>query len=201
MDAPDLILTGGSVFAPAEPARRYTTVAVRSGRIAAVGGDELREAAGRGTEVVHVGGGLVVPGFQDAHIHPVQGGMERLSCDLSERASESEYLSVIKAYADRRPDLDWVTGGGWMLSAFPGGLPRRESLDAVVADRPAFFPNREHHGAWVNTAALELAGVDASTPDPGDGRIEPRCRRQSHRDASRGGSGHGGPPVACEQLR
>lgn len=172
MDSPDLILTGGSVFAPAEPGRRYTTVAVRAGRIAAVGGDELQAVAGRETEVVHVEGGLVVPGFQDAHIHPVQGGMERLSCDLSEFASQADYLSVIKAYADRRPDLDWVTGGGWTLSAFPGGLPRRESLDAVVADRPAFFPNRDHHGAWVNTAALALAGIDASTSDPGDGRIE-----------------------------
>ncbi len=174
MDHPDLVLTGGSVFVPHTQgeAGRHTTVAVSGGRITAVGGDDLRESAGPRTEVVDVHGGLVAPGFQDAHVHPVGGGLERLGCDLSQVDTEAAYLAEIRSYAERRATLEWVSGGGWMMAAFPGGLPSRESLDSAIADRPAFFPNRDHHGAWVNTRALELAGIDAATPDPPDGRIE-----------------------------
>jgi len=78
----------------------------------------------------------------------------------------------IRAYADANRDDPWIVGGGWSMAAFPGGLPRRERLDEVVPDRPVFLPNRDHHGAWVNSRALDLAGIDATTPDPADGRIE-----------------------------
>ncbi len=105
-------------------------------------------------------------------MHPVQGGLERRSCDLSPYDNEGAYLRAVRAYAHRHPDKEWVTGGGWMLPAFPGGLPRAESLDRVVRHRPVFLPNRDHHGAWVNSRALELAGITAATPDPADGRIE-----------------------------
>ena len=117
-------------------------------------------------------GGLVSPGFTDAHVHPIQGGLERLRCDLSEHETREEYLAAIKAYADANPDLEWILGGGWAMPAFAGGTPTVADLDSVVPDRPAFFPNRDHHGAWVNSRALELAGIDRDTPDPADGRIE-----------------------------
>src|SRR5690606_6783206 len=78
----------------------------------------------------------------------------------------------IAAYAAARPNAEWITGGGWAMSAFPGGTPTAASLDRVVADRPVFLPNRDGHGAWVNSRALDLAGIDARTPDPADGRIE-----------------------------
>ncbi|HXH77892.1 amidohydrolase [Nocardioides sp.] len=123
-------------------------------------------------DVVDLAGGLVAPGFVDAHVHAVQGGLERIRCDLSGAATREEYLAIIAAYAAANPDLPWILGGGWSMSAFPGGAPRAEDLDAVVADRPVFLPNRDHHGAWVNTRALEVAGVHASTPDPADGRFE-----------------------------
>ena len=70
------------------------------------------------------------------------------------------------------PDEPWIRGGGWYMAAFEGGTPRREDLDRIVADRPAFLTNRDGHGAWVNTKALELAGITAATADPADGRIE-----------------------------
>ncbi len=137
-----------------------------------MGDDALRAMAGPSTRVVDLGGGLLIPGFQDAHVHPLQGGLGRLTCDLTPYSTAAEYLAAIADYAESRPDLEWITGACWTMAAFPGGLPRREALDGVVPDRPAFFPNRDGHGAWVNTRALELAGVDAGTPDPADGRIE-----------------------------
>jgi predicted amidohydrolase YtcJ len=168
----DLLVTNGAVFVTDEPGSRHTTVGVRAGRIVAVGGDEVRDLAGPATDVVDARGGSILPGFQDAHIHPLQGGLGRLSCDLSLADTATGYLDLIASYADSHPSPDWVSGAGWAMAAFPGGLPRREALDSVLPDRPALFVNRDGHGAWVNSRALELAGVDARTPDPSDGRIE-----------------------------
>src|SRR6478736_904504 len=132
----------------------------------------LRPSSTNGVEVVDLAGGLVSPGFTDAHVHPIQGGLERLRCDLSELSTREEYLAEVRAYADRYPDREWVLGGGWAMPAFPGGTPTAADLDAVVPERPVFLPNRDHHGAWVNTRALELAGITSDTPEPPHGRIE-----------------------------
>lgn len=121
------------------------------------------------TDVVEVP--FLAPGFTDAHVHPIQGGLERLRCDLSELDTREEYLAAIAEYVATRDDA-WVLGGGWSMAAFPGGTPLAADLDRVAPDRPVFLPNRDHHGAWVNSRALEIAGIDASTPDPPDGRIE-----------------------------
>jgi predicted amidohydrolase YtcJ len=157
------LFRGGSVF---DGHRRLgpADVLVDDGRIAAVGqglrGDEVVEAP------------FLSPGFTDAHVHPIQGGLERLRCDLSELDTREDYLAAIRAYADAHPDREWILGGGWAMPAFPGGTPLASDLDAVVPDRPVFLPNRDHHGAWVNSRALEIAGITKDTPDPPDGRIE-----------------------------
>ncbi|QKJ18424.1 amidohydrolase [Microbacterium hominis] len=168
----DLVFAGGPVFTANTVRSRATAVAVRGGRIVAVGGDDVRELVGPRTEVVDLRGRMLVPGFQDAHVHPVWGGLDMLRCDLSALSSAAEYLDEIGRYAASHPDDAWVLGGGWQMSAFPGGTPTAAALDTVVADRPAFLPNRDGHGAWVNSAALRLAGIDRDTPDPADGRIE-----------------------------
>jgi predicted amidohydrolase YtcJ len=171
-EAADQIFMGGRISC-SDPVRRFATaLAVAGGRIVAIGHDEIRDLAGADTQIHQLAGGLVVPGFVDAHVHPIQGGLERRQCDLSDLATREEYLDAVRAYQQARTDVTWVTGGGWQMSAFPGGTPTREDLDRVCPDRPVFLPNRDHHGAWVNSLALELAGVDATTPDPGDGRIE-----------------------------
>ncbi len=161
------LFTGGSVF---DGHRHLGTVdvLVRSGHVAAVGPALDRD----GAEVVDLAGGLLSPGFTDAHVHPIQGGLERLRCDLSELDKREEYLAAVRAYAESHPDVEWILGGGWAMPAFPGGTPLASDLDQVVADRPVFLPNRDHHGAWVNSRALEIAGIDEHTPDPPDGRIE-----------------------------
>lgn len=144
-------------------------VVVEGGRIVAVGAEDVPSAA----TVVDVGGGLLAPGFVDAHVHAVQGGVERRTCDLSGVAEdEAAYLDRIGRYAAAHPDASWVRGGGWALAAFHAGLPTARALDTVVADRPVVLVNRDHHGMWVNSRALELAGIHAATPDPVDGRIE-----------------------------
>lgn len=166
----DLLFTGGPVFTADAVRSRASAVAVAGGRILAVGHD-LAELVGPRTEVVDLRGRFLVPGFQDAHVHPVWGGMERLACDLSAHQTRQEYLAVIARYAASHRDA-WILGGGWSMSAFPGGTPTAADLDAVVPDRPVFLTNRDGHGAWVNSAALRLAGITRETADPADGRIE-----------------------------
>ncbi|MGW7300562.1 amidohydrolase [Streptomyces sp. NPDC054829] len=175
----DLLFTGGPVLTP--EGRTATAVAVTGGRITAVGHDEVRELAGPGTEVVELDGRLLLPGFQDAHVHPVPAGLELAQCDLTGARTAAESVAAVRAYAEAHPEREWITGGGWSMEAFEGGTPTKELLDAVVPDRPVYLPNRDHHGAWVNSRALERAGITRDTPDPADGRIE--------RDASGAPSG------------
>ncbi|GAT74026.1 amidohydrolase [Microbacterium hydrocarbonoxydans] len=171
----DIVFTGGRRGGRAflSDAARSTAaaVAVSGGRISAVGHD-LSDLIGPRTEVVDLEGRMLVPGFQDAHVHPVWGGLDMLRCDLAALSTRDEYLARIAAYATEHPDDAWVLGGGWQMSAFPGGTPTAADLDTVVPGRPAFLPNRDGHGAWVNSRALALAGITRGTPDPADGRIE-----------------------------
>jgi predicted amidohydrolase YtcJ len=93
-------------------------------------------------------------------------------CDLTGGRSARDYLDTVAAYAAANPDAAWILGAGWAMEAFPGGTPSRQALDAIVPDRPVLLQNRDHHGAWVNSRALALAGIGPGTPDPADGRIE-----------------------------
>ncbi|MEV0373934.1 amidohydrolase [Streptomyces sp. NPDC050636] len=172
-DTADLVFLSGPVHT-VDPARsRASAVAVRGDRIVAVGHEgEIHDLIGPGTEIVDLQGRLLIPGFQDAHVHPVGGGLELGRCDLSSAVTADAYRELIQAYAAAHPNVPWITGGGWSLEAFPGGRPTREFLDAIVPDRPVFLVNRDHHGGWANSRALELAGLTSRTPDPADGRIE-----------------------------
>jgi len=169
----DLVLTGGTVYTM-DAARTWAqAVAITGGRIAAVGTDaEMRPHVGPRTEVVNLRGRMVLPGFQDAHVHASGGGLERGQCDLTSEHTREGFLAAIRGYADGNPGVEWITGGGWGMDVFPRGVPSKEDLDQVVPGRPVFLANRDHHGAWVNSRALALAGIDATTPDPPDGRIE-----------------------------
>jgi predicted amidohydrolase YtcJ len=169
----ELVLTGGKVHTPVHPSGFARALAVRDGRIQAVGTDaDIRPLAGRRTRVIDLRGRLVLPAFGDAHVHAVTGGLESLRCNLLGLRTRPDTLAAVAAYCSGLPAGAWVLGGGWAMEAFPGGLPTAADLDAVTGGRPAFLPNYAHHSAWVNTAALELAGIDAGTPDPPDGRIE-----------------------------
>jgi len=169
----DLVFVNGAVYT-VDAARSWAqAVAVRAGRIVAVGSDaDVKELTGAGTEVVDLAGRMLVPGFQDAHVHPVGGGVDMLQCDLHDGSTAEEYLAAIGEYAASHPDVPWILGGGWSMDAFPGGTPTAAALDAVVSDRPVYLPNRDGHGGWVNSIALKTGGITRDTPDPADGRIE-----------------------------
>ena len=170
----DRVFVNGRIRTFADHRPDVTALAVRDQRIVALGDlQEVRDQVGSGSDEVDLAGGLLVPGLRDSHIHPLQGGLDQLSCDLTTQPAEAAaYLRAIGAYASGEPDLSWLTGGGWSMSAFPGGTPTAALLDPVTGGRPAFLVNRDRHGAWVNTAALARAGITRTTADPDDGRIE-----------------------------
>lgn len=171
-DTADLILTGGRIFT-GDAARTWAqALAVRGNRIVAVGGDaDVRPLAGPSTRVIELRGRTVTAGFGDAHVHPTHGGLARIRCELHDARGIAQYQQIVRDYAAANPDVEWILGGGWSLADFPGGLPRRELLDAIVPDRPVYLPNRDGHDAWVNSKALELAGITRDTADPASGRI------------------------------
>jgi predicted amidohydrolase YtcJ len=169
----DLAFVNGAVYTVDAARSRTHAVAVKDGRIVAVGSDDaIGEHLGPRTEVFDLDGRMLLPGFQDAHVHPVGGGVDRLQCDLHDLHSREDYLLRVKTYAHEHPDREWILGGGWSMDVFPGGTPTKDLLDAVAPDRLIFLPNRDGHSTWVNGRALEAAGITRSTPDPADGRIE-----------------------------
>ena len=182
----ELVFAGGAVYtadasrrrvvpATAADGRPASAVAVVGGRIAAIGNAadrDIQDLIGAATDVVDLRGRALLPGFQDAHVHPAFAGITMIGCNLMGAASLDEALARISDFARQHPDREWIAGSGWRMEWFPGGTPDRQTLDAVTGGRPAYLSNRDGHGAWANTRALELAGIDTRTPDPADGRIE-----------------------------
>ena len=168
----DLAILGATVETITRHAGAVDAVAVRDGRIVAVGtAKDVRDWIGPATEVVELAGESLLPGFQDAHIHPIEGGMLAGRCDLHALADADGYLAAIEHYAATNSARPWIEGGGWSLSAFPRGEPPRGLLDRIVPDRPAMLESNDGHVAWVNSRALELCAITATTPEPADGRI------------------------------
>lgn len=171
--AADLVLRGGAVYT-VDAARSWAqAVAIKRGRIAFVGTESGAAAwIGPRTRVLDLAGKMVLPGFHDAHIHPVTSGVEMGQCDLHAPTTAGAILEKVRSCAAEGPADGWLVGGGWGLPAFPAEGPKRQDLDAIVPDRPAFFASGDGHSAWVNSKALERAGLDAASPDPQSGRIE-----------------------------
>jgi predicted amidohydrolase YtcJ len=170
----DLVLTGGAIYTLDAARSTAEAIAVRGGRIVEVGSaGVVGRLVGPRTRVVRLRGRTVLPGFGDAHVHPVSSGVALRQCDVraGTLGGKDRYAAIVRSYADAHPDLPWIVGDGWYMADFPGGNPARGILDAVVPDRPVFIQSRDGHSAWVNTRALELAGVTAQTPDPHDGVI------------------------------
>ena len=169
----DLVITGADVYTM-DAARRWAgAVAIVGDRIVAVGTEQhVRERFPDAKEVLHLPGRMVLPGFQDSHLHAPFAGRYRLHVSLHDLPGVDAYREAVASYARANPEVPWIFGGGWLMAHFPGGTPTKELLDDIVPDRPVYLLNRDVHGAWVNTKALEVAHITRETPDPWDGRIE-----------------------------
>jgi predicted amidohydrolase YtcJ len=169
----DLVLTGGRIWTGGERSRPADTLVVAEGRVVGLGqAHELRWALPVADRVIRLDGRLVLPAFQDGWVHPVQAGLAMTRPSLAGATDAATCLSILRDWLRTDPSDGWLVGDGWTTSAFPGGIPRAADLDAIVPDRPAVLLSADGGAAWVNAAALELAGIREDTPDPAAGRIE-----------------------------
>lgn len=170
----DLIFMNGAIYTMDANRSWASAIAIDEGRIVYVGYDEdIDSMRGPETRVVDLGGRMMLPSFQDAHIHPISAGREALTVDLNGLGSLEAYIAAIAAYAADNPDEEWIVGGGWSMDVFgPGGRASKTLIDAVVSDRPVFLTSADGHTAWANSAALAAAGVDEDTPDPPSGIVD-----------------------------
>ncbi len=170
---PDTIFLNGDIYTQASPARAQA-LAVRDGRIVAVGtNDAIRKLKGKDTQVVDLGGHFVMPGFNDAHCHLQAAGFEQMNVDLVGTKSLEEMQQRIAERAKTAPPGDWIVGGGWDHTLWPGQkLPTRQEIDSVTNGHPAYFVRVDGHILVANSAALEAAGITAQTKPPQGGAID-----------------------------
>src|SRR6266571_487738 len=170
--AADLVLRGGRVWT-GKGLPEGTAIALKGERVLAVGDEALvRTLTGPGTRVVELRGRLVVPGFNDAHVHFLDGGFGLLSVDLRDAGDEAELVRRIGDYARRLPKGTWIQEGNWDHEAWPSrALPTRGLIDPVTSDHPVFVSRLDGHMALANSLALRLAGITRETKDPEGGTI------------------------------
>lgn len=171
--AADMVFRNGAIYT-LDAARSWAeAVAVSRGRIVYVGTERgVRAWIGRQTVVIDLQGRMLLPSFHDSHVHPVSGGIELGECQLTELTTEAQILAAVRRYADEHPREPWIRGSGWQLPLFADANPHKSLLDKIVSDRPVFLSAADGHSAWVNSRALEVAGITKATPDPKPGRIE-----------------------------
>ncbi|HEY2249441.1 MAG TPA: amidohydrolase [Planctomycetaceae bacterium] len=114
---------------------------------------------------------MLLPGFHDAHVHLVGGGIELGQCNLRDTTTVDQVIAAVRQYAERQPGKKWIRGGGWPLT-MKGEAPHKSLLDGVVSDRPVILDAADGHSSWANSRALEAAGITKETHDPARGRIE-----------------------------
>ncbi len=168
----DLVFTTGEIYTVDAQRTWAESLAVRDGAIVAVGSNaEVTKLIGADTRVVDLAGGMALPGFHDAHVHPVSGGRMLLGCSLYEIFELQPLLDKIRECAAATHD-EWIIGYDWDLGVFPDGNPHKSLLDEISPDRPMFLEGSDGHSAWANSKALDLAGITAETPTPAKGVIE-----------------------------
>ena len=169
----ELLMLNGKVYTVNHEQSWAEAIAITDGRIIWVGNsDDANQWQGEGTRTIDLGGKMVLPGFQDIHIHPVHSGVSYQQCALFDTEGVELLQQRIKQCAESEPG-EWIRGGGWLVTNFaPSGLPDKKLLDEIVPDRPVALKSSDGHSMWVNSLALELAGINADTQDPAGGRID-----------------------------
>ena len=170
----DVVYHTGKIYTVNEAQPWAQAVAIRNDRIVFVGSDDrVRRYIGPETKTHDLRGRMMLPAFQDAHIHPISSALDYVGCNLYDDDTLDEYLATIAECAKSTPDGEWIDGGGWLMSVFgPGALADKALLDEIVPDNPVYLESKDGHSAWVNSAALRAAGIDDDTPDPDAGIID-----------------------------
>jgi len=173
MQDAELLMLNGKVYTVNREQSWAEAIAITDGRIIWVGSsDDANQWQGKGTRTIDLGGKMVMPGFQDIHIHPVHSGVSYQQCALFDVEGVELLQQRIKQCAENEPG-EWIRGGGWLVTNFaPSGLPDKKLLDDIVPDRPIALKSSDGHSMWVNSLALELAGINADTQDPAGGRVD-----------------------------
>ena len=169
----DLVITGASIYKVDAVRSWASALAIKNGKIVFVGDDfDARPYIGSSTRVQNLHGEMILPGFHDCHVHPVESGMEQARCVLDSAESSEQTVALISAYAKHHENDAWIIGSGWSLPLFAEANPSKKLLDAVIPNKPAFFLSQDAHSAWVNSQALKIAGITKDSPDPALGKIE-----------------------------
>src|SRR2546428_1366333 len=171
--AADLIIANGNIRTMDRNHPTTEAIAIHGNRIIAVGSnDEIKKLAGANTKVIDAKGQLVLPGFNDAHVHFMSGGFQLSSVDLRDANTPQEFAERIRDFAGKLPKGRWITGGDWDHERWPDAkLPTKELIDRYTPDTPGFVNRLDGHMALANSLALKLAGVTRSTKDPDGGVI------------------------------
>lgn len=151
--------------------RTFEAMAFRDGKILETGTADGLMLAYPLARKLDGGGRTVLPGLIDAHAHVIRLGESLMMVDLMGTRSLEEALDRIAAYAERYPDLPWITGRGWNQVLWNQDFPTASDLDAIVPDRPVYLSRVDGHAAWVNSLALEIGGITNETEDPTGGAI------------------------------
>ena len=167
----DLLLTNAKIYTVNPKQPWANTVAIKRGVISYVGRFENFED--EAVLTLDLKGKMILPGFQDIHVHPVHSGVSYQQCVLFDLKGLDNILQAIADCAKEHPEWEWIRGGGWEVPTFaPSGVPDKVHLDKIVPSRPIALKSSDGHSMWVNSLALELAGIDSNSSDPKGGRID-----------------------------
>src|SRR6266516_3989903 len=171
--APDIVIINASIHTMDESRPTASAVAIAGNHIAAVGSSaEIRALAQAKTRLIDAGQKVVLPGFNDAHVHFLSGGFALSNVNLREAKSATELAAQLGAYAKTVPKGAWILGGDWDHEKWPGSpLPTKEIIDAATTNHPVFVNRLDGHMALANSVALKLAAINKETQDPSGGII------------------------------
>ncbi len=161
----DVVYRNGRIYTVSKALPWAEAVAIKDGEFLVVGSNaDVGAVTGENTEVVDLAGRFVMPGIVDMHAHPFTGvDLGTGSANLDQPGDPDAILATVKDYVAANPDKDIILGGNWRVGGiFPNDSPDKKLLDAIVPDKPVFLLSQSGHSAWVNSKALELAGIDES---------------------------------------